>query len=498
MLEKYPLPYSIGWLFWLCFLHNPIFCQQQYSTPFCGTEDLIQSDFDLMEYQSFRKTFSLNPFRSTHSIPVRIHIAQTEEGVAAIAMEDAMKTLENANTYFIGSNLEFVLCGPINFIKNSKYFNYHNSFELEMTNRYNKDNVINVYFVNSIIYENTLLCGYSVFPWMEEDFVFMTAECSGEGNTLAHEFGHYLGLFHTHTTVNGRELVNQSNCEKSGDLLCDTQADPQLGWFNVNSECIYTGLNVDTNGDRYQPDPTNIMSYSLGECRDFFSEEQFIRMHYYLETSRSNLDCINVFPDLTVKDLNLQENKMRSGDQTIVELEVNNVGDTSAHQSKIEFYLSEDAQPSLNDDLIGSEAVDFIDSNQSQAYQFSLNIPYAINTGQFQLLACLDSENEIDELDEDNNCMALPMSIDNSSIGDLTIFPNPVVDQALSFLRTEETGIFEIFIYNSAMSIVRQLRHYKPGPELFINTDLSDLSSGLYIIKFRGPKNIYTMKFLKL
>jgi hypothetical protein len=105
---------------------------------------------------------------------------------------------------------------------------------------------------------------------------------AGRFNTchMAHEMGHCLGLLHTHETSTGDELVDGSNCGSAGDELCDTPADPQLSSANVDDvTCVYFGTDTDANGDMYNPDVTNTMSYAPFNCRGSFTNDQENRMH---------------------------------------------------------------------------------------------------------------------------------------------------------------------------------------------------------------------------
>ena len=89
-------------------------------------------------------------------------------------------------------------------------------------------------------------------------------------------------MFHTHgKTNNGTtdELVNGSNCESAGDNVCDTPADPNLNG-KVSRDCLYTGGASDANGDPFDPDPRNIMSYSRKECRDVLTPGQLARVSF--------------------------------------------------------------------------------------------------------------------------------------------------------------------------------------------------------------------------
>lgn len=92
--------------------------------------------------------------------------------------------------------------------------------------------------------------------------------------TPEHEFGHFLGLSHTHQTteqgnnVTGAEHVPrsgpQANCSQfgRGDGLCDTPADPG-----------FSGDPTDIFGNPYTPDLTNIMS-PYTQTRNSFTVQQ--------------------------------------------------------------------------------------------------------------------------------------------------------------------------------------------------------------------------------
>ena len=123
------------------------------------------------------------------------------------------------------------------------------------------------------------------YPWARTRYMLMANGCMENGSTFIHEFGHYFGLLHTHGTNGNRltdELVDGSNCEISGDSICDTPADPNLGNYNtLHYDCVYRGLERDANGTLFQPQTRNFMSYAPKMCRDLFTPQQLDRMAFF-------------------------------------------------------------------------------------------------------------------------------------------------------------------------------------------------------------------------
>lgn len=159
----------------------------------------------------------------------------------------------------------------------------------ELKTRFSLRRRINIFFLDYILGS---ACGTSTFQSIltERDAnIYVERSCNEAlAGQVAHHLGHTFGLRNTFDpgTV---ELVDGSNCETTGDLLCDTPADPfgqpltpaqeadaeagrlQAAFINGSCEFVY-GVR-DPNGEWYQPDVGNIMS--AYPCKCGFTQQQF-------------------------------------------------------------------------------------------------------------------------------------------------------------------------------------------------------------------------------
>ena len=146
--------------------------------------------------------------------------------------------------------------------------------------------------------------------------IFLTYENQPIGTryeklTLPHELGHYFSLYHTHQLWYDNagsleafgdneyltscdffeENLNGDDAYYLGDFLADTSPDrvKSMYDFGIDETCSITtssyhsvcdGVN-DIDFDLFNPPTQNTMSY-YGNCREYFSGEQFLRMRAFI------------------------------------------------------------------------------------------------------------------------------------------------------------------------------------------------------------------------
>lgn len=209
------------------------------------------------------------------------HIFSDSLGNFNITAGDVTAAVAQMNKYFAPICVSFEVCE----------FQYHPNFQhdtldnptetAEIQKLHHEDYRINLYLVEWYDENGPVHCGFcngSINDAFTGGIVIKKGCFSGD--VLAHEMGHFFSLGHTFEG-NGAENVDGSNCTTEGDGLCDTPADPftdgdPMDQY-IDDDCRFIFGGVDANGDYYNPDLGNIMSYyECAKCG--FTWEQLNKM----------------------------------------------------------------------------------------------------------------------------------------------------------------------------------------------------------------------------
>jgi hypothetical protein len=169
---------------------------------------------------------------------------------------------------------------------------------------YEAPNCINVFYSIKINGNNSSCssnCGIGGDAfYIPNTFCLIAKSNINAGQTIAHEVGHCMGLYHTFETGNGYEDIDGSNASTTADLIADTPADP-YAYNNQScystSGCTYNGSCKDPkNQSNFSPPYTNLMAYwwAVGSaCYPSLTvtNNQYTRINSFLSTNQSLEDC---------------------------------------------------------------------------------------------------------------------------------------------------------------------------------------------------------------
>ena len=284
-------------------------------------------------------------------------------------------------------------------IYNDNFFNYPESNANNIIHTHNKQDCIDIYLYDDLIFseeegfgyangigESTelILGGY----WVGDQVIPLS-----KLKVISHEMGHVLFLWHTHHGTDPddnsydpnacAELVNPvtdpnedyeayleqvNNPHTCGDYIADTPADPNINTFANRYSCVYEGGGTDANGDTYQPDTGNLMSYTYPTCMTGFTNGQIKRMknaYFYLpQLYNTHLDTYTYIRDLTNNNCFVCSGDnlfqiFSSYDLTNIDQENNNIIITSSDNIQTEIITSSGNSAMLNvTSLLDSNAVE--------------------------------------------------------------------------------------------------------------------------------------------
>jgi hypothetical protein len=239
----------------------------------CATKDLSEAEI-AADAAKMAARADISYITADRNIPVYWHSVRSSSGTGGVTSQQIADSIAVLNDAYAGTSFSFTLVATTTTNNGTWYTCSGGSCESQMKSalRQGGSNALNVYSNNM----GGGLLGWATFPSSyasnpsNDGVVILAASVPGgsavpynEGDTLTHEVGHWLGLYHTF----------QGGCSTSNDGVSDTNAErsPAYGCPTGRDSCAgkkYVGL-----------DPiTNFMDYTDDYCMFEFTAGQAARM----------------------------------------------------------------------------------------------------------------------------------------------------------------------------------------------------------------------------
>jgi hypothetical protein len=220
------------------------------------------------------------------NVPVYIHVVKASDGQGTLLPKWLTDQMDVLNAAYANAGFQFQLVSQDEVTNDAWYFSVLGSAEeqqMKASLRQGGADALNIYTTAGDVY-----LGWATFPvWYRgplktyDGVVIWWASLPGtglggpnpnepdgfltydQGDTVTHEVGHWLGLYHTF----------EGSCNKNGDRIDDTPAE-----FEPNFFCVE---NIDSCTGKKFPgvDPIhNFMDYGDDVCLDHFTPDQQERM----------------------------------------------------------------------------------------------------------------------------------------------------------------------------------------------------------------------------
>ncbi|MGC5743173.1 GEVED domain-containing protein [Chryseobacterium sp. NFX27] len=195
--------------------------------------------------------------------------------------------LTNGINRINASHLPKYVSGGVN---NDNTTNAVTASEITALGMWDTSKYYNIYVVKKLASNAGTLNGFAYYPGGSNDYSFMSTSASAVNvQTLAHEFGHALGLRHTHEGYSESTGACPANtdCTLQGDLVCDTEPMKSLYHSSVPYTCQTGQINPCTS-QVYAGGERNVMAYTF--CfRNLFTQGQSARATAQLLQYRQSL-----------------------------------------------------------------------------------------------------------------------------------------------------------------------------------------------------------------
>lgn len=455
--------------------------------------------------------------QETVYIPIMFHLVANSDGIGRVNFSDILDEMCTLNSQFDSLGIKFYFADGVNEVNHTP--TYEDPRKAGSIGRILSEiEKVGQNAVNVIITQNADLSSnpdfgrtLGFYSNVNDYVVVRKNEIGRGGSTMVHELGHLFSLNHPHLgwedqpwnievhgkRVNTRtvsssqssgsirvELVDRSNCEEAGDMLCDTPPDYNFG-FSFDRDCPrFRTVVLDRNGDTIVPMQNNYMSYFLGCDPYAFTQQQVDVIIADVNSSkRSNLRTGYTPTDATISEIVTLESPSNSATTDFfngVELVWSEV------QNADSYYLN---IAGGTDDfrIITDQPIYFMqDLKPNTTYRWSVT-PFNETGGCGETKTNILSTNDVETA-----------TVESAIEGSITISPNPSFesDQLRVHVNSEESISGYYFISTiTGKKIDHQPINITQGANI-LELNMSTRSPGVYLFSISTEKGISTKRFI--
>jgi len=264
----------------LLFLANLAYSQIHKDKDWCGSQCDAAGDEKRNTSKVFSDMEKYNILANKEKIAkktIPLRIAFVQEDTAQIEFDSILlyQAIENLNASFANTNILFTV-DSIELIRSELKLEQLSKQRYAAYNSFSKEHDIADMLTIYVFDFDKEFCstdgdrfscgrtgGFSYVLSDRTSNIVMSKFDLQEIKVLAHEMGHFWGLYHTFEEYQfGKDDFNKDNCHLVGDRVCDTPPDPgPLYEVYINyTACEFVSL-TDDNGNEYRPLIHNYMSY---------------------------------------------------------------------------------------------------------------------------------------------------------------------------------------------------------------------------------------------
>jgi len=245
---------------------GPRTCGAREFTP----EELIAAEADFEERKKLTSSTTAGA-----TISVYWHMIKNSTGAGTVSATQQTNQINVLNSAYASGAWKFVLTATDTTVNDSWYVVQPNTAaenQMKSALRKGTAQTLNLYSANiggGLLGWATFPSDYASKPSMDGVVFLYTSAPGGtatnynQGDTVTHEAGHWMGLYHTF----------QGGCTASNDQVSDTPQEKA-----ANYGCPALG-SIDSCPNDPGPDPvTNFMDYVYDQCMNNFTPGQFSRM----------------------------------------------------------------------------------------------------------------------------------------------------------------------------------------------------------------------------